>query len=124
LTTVIGDERVDVDTHGRDADARDILTFLGPRAGLQFVFSPEINKKVRLTLIDVPVSVAINAVLDLARLTLQPLSDAVKTPPKPAIVFYQLPANVDSLSADAMVKRFGVAPGVAEMIVEARTRRP
>src|SRR6185503_9474381 len=43
------EEHVEIDTHGRDVDVREILGFLGQRAGLRFAFSPEINKKVRVT---------------------------------------------------------------------------
>jgi len=36
----------------------------------------------------------------------------------------QLPVDVDSLSVDAIMKRFGVCRDVAEMIVDARPRKP
>src|SRR5581483_9534960 len=70
-TDTTAEEHVSIDTHGREADVRDILTFLGQRAHVHFVFSPEINKKVRVTLDDVPVSQAILSVFSLAGLTLE-----------------------------------------------------
>ena len=115
--------RVDVNTHGREVDVREVLTFLGRQAGLQFIYSPDINKRVRLNLQDVPLSEAIQTVLTVAGLTLQPTSVAARRV-SPAVVFYQLPANVDSLSADAIVKRFGVGRGIAELIVQSRRERP
>jgi hypothetical protein len=37
-------------------------------------------------------------------------------------VFYQLPANIDSLSVDGIIRRFGVSREMAELI--AKSRRP
>jgi hypothetical protein len=119
------EERVQIDTHGREVDVREILTFLGRRAGLQFVFSPETNRKVRLTLVDVPLSQAIQTVLSVARLTLEPTNTDAQRVTSGAVVFYTLPVNVDSLtSVDAIVKRFGVGREIARLILDSRTRRP
>lgn len=123
LTRNTPEEHVQVETYGRDVDVRDILTFLGQRAGLRFVFAPEINRKIRVSMNDVPVSLAIQTVLSLANLTLEG-STPGQRPLATSVVFYELPVNVDSLSADAIMKRFGVGRTVAEMLVEARARRP
>lgn len=112
---------VTVDTHGRDADVREILGFLGHAAGIRFVFSPDINRKVRMTLADVPISTAIDAVLTEAGLTLEGTT-SLKPPPTPAVVFYQIAVNVDSLSVESIMKRFGVGRAVAEAVVQARIR--
>ncbi len=114
--------RVELDTHGAEVDVRPILDFLASKAGISLIYSPDVNKKVRLHLIDVPVSQAIQSVLSVANLTLQSTNSASKVPSVPAVVFYQLPVNVDSLSADAIMKRFGVGRGVAELIVNARVK--
>ncbi|MGH7619582.1 MAG: hypothetical protein ACREPM_20400 [Gemmatimonadaceae bacterium] len=114
---------VSVDTHGRETDVRDLLTFLGQTAGVHFVFSPQINKRIRVALHDVPVSTAIEIVLAEANLTLEGTT-SLTTPPTPAVVFYQLPVNVDSLSADAIMKQFGVGRVVAEMLIQARPPKP
>jgi type II secretory pathway component HofQ len=112
---------VTVDTHGRDADVREILGFLGHAAGIRFVFSPDVNRKVRMTLADVPISTAIDAVLAEAGLTLEGTT-SLKPPPTPAVVFYQIAVNVDSLSVESIMKRFGVGRAVAEAVVQARMK--
>jgi hypothetical protein len=117
------EELVGLDTHGREIDVRQILDFLGGRAGVRFVYSPDINKRIRVTLVDVPVSQAIQTVLATAGLTLE-AGATTKTPPTPGVVFYALPVNIDSLSVDAIMRRFGVGRAVAEMLVESRAGKP
>ncbi|HEY9226539.1 MAG TPA: hypothetical protein VIP11_07840 [Gemmatimonadaceae bacterium] len=116
------EERVTLDTHGREVDVREVLTFLGQRAGLRFVFDPEIDKRVRVTLVDVPLSQAIQTVLLTARLTLE--GGLPGQQPTTSVVFYELPANVDSLSTSAIMRRFGVSREIAAMIVDARPKKP
>ena len=116
--------RVDIDTHGTDVDVRQVLAFLADKGKLKLVFSPGINKKVRLQLHDVPVSVALQATLAAADLTLESTNGATNLGPSSSVVFYELPVNVDSLSVDAIMKRFGVGREVAELIVQARPSRP
>jgi hypothetical protein len=123
-TDTAAEEHVQVETYGRDVDVRDILAFLGQRAGLRFVFSPEINKKIRVSMNDVPLSQAITTVLSLANLTLEGSNGPGRRPLTTSVVFYELPVNVDSLSVEAIMKRFGVGRTVAEMLVQARTSRP
>jgi hypothetical protein len=112
---------VTVDTHGREVDVREILGFLGHAAGIRFVFAPDIDRKVRMTLADVPISTAIDAVLTEANLTLEGTT-SLRPPPTPAVVFYQVAVNVDSLSVESIMKRFGVGRAVAEAVVQARTK--
>lgn len=116
----IGGERVSIDTHGRDIDVRDVLQFLADRGGLSLVYSSDINRRIRLKLTDVPVSQALQAVLSVAGLTLETVGGPDRPAATTAVVFYQLPVNVDSLSVDAIMKRFGVSRDVAAMIVDAR----
>jgi hypothetical protein len=91
------------------------------RAGnLSLALSPQIvDKKYRLSLIDVPASVALQSVLETAGLHLQP-STPLEVPWNPNVVFYQLPVNVDSLSVEAIMKRFGVSRDMADLIVQSR----
>ncbi len=112
---------VTVDTHGREVDVREILGFLGHAAGIRFVFSPDLNRKVRMTLADVPISTAIDAVLEQANLTLEGTT-SLEPPPTPAVVFYQIAVNVDALSVESIMKRFGVGRAVAEAVVQARVK--
>lgn len=118
-----GETRVTVDTHGRETDVRDILGFLGQTAGVNFVFSPQVDNKIRITLTDVPLSQAIEAVLSVAGLTLEGTTSA-NPPAKPAVVFYKIPVNIDSLSVESIVKAFGVGREVAELLVQARPPKP
>jgi hypothetical protein len=116
--------RVDIDTHGAEIDVRQALAFLADKGKLSLVFSPEINKKVRLQLHDVPVSQALAAVLASAGLTLENMNAPTTTAPTSSVVFYQLPVNVDSLSVEAIMKRFGVGRTAAELIVQSRVNKP
>lgn len=120
----VGGVLVSIDTHGRDIDVRDALQFLADRGGLSLVYSSDINRRIRLKLTDVPISQALQAVLSVAGLTLETVGGPGRLTPTTSVVFYQLPVNVDSLSVDGIMKRFGVSRDVAEMIVEARPRKP
>lgn len=124
IPTPSAEKHVDIDTHGREIDVREALQFLADEGGLKLVFSPEINKKIRLRLVDVSVSQALETVLSVAGLTLE--STVSATPPRQSasIVFYELPVNVDSLSAESIMKRFGVSRTIADLIVQARTTKP
>jgi len=118
------EQHVNIDTHGQEEDVRLVLAFLADQGKLNLVFSPEINRKIRLQLHDVPVSQALQAVLAASGLTLENLNGAKKTEPTSSVVFYQLPVNVDSLSVEAIMKRFGVGRTAAELIFNSRTNKP
>ncbi len=124
VTDTASEVRVDIDTHGAEIDVRQALAFLADKGKLSLVFSPEINKKVRLQLHDVPVSQALRAVLASANLTLENMNAPTTTGPTSSVVFYQLPVNVDSLSVEAIMKRFGVGRTAAELIVQTRAGKP
>jgi hypothetical protein len=109
-----------IDTHSRDEDVRPLLEFVARAGGYRLVYAPGLSRRVRVSLNDVPASVALTALLDLAGLTLEPITPSAKPPLNRPVVFYELPVNVDSLSADAIVKRFGVSQAVAEMLVKSR----
>jgi hypothetical protein len=113
---------VDIDTHGRDEDVRPLLEFIARAGGYRLVYPPDVPRRVRVALTDVPVSVALTTLLDLAGLTLEPTTPNAERPLNRPVVFYELPVNVDSLPADAIVKRFGVSRAVAEIIVRGRQR--
>jgi hypothetical protein len=115
---------VDIDTHNREEDVRLLLDFVANTGHFTLVYPPALNKKVRVRLDNVPVSVALQTLLSLADLELMTTTPGAKTPGIPSVVFYQLPVNVDSLSAEAIMKRFGVGPGIADLIVKSRTNKP
>ena len=112
--------RVDIDTHSRDEDVRPLLEFVARAGGYRLVFPTNLDRRVRVSLTNVPVSVALTTLLQAADLTLESTTPGTQPPPTRPVVFYELPMNVDSLSAAAIVKRFGVNPAVAEMIVTSR----
>ncbi len=118
------EQHVTIDTHGTSLDVRQVLDFLANEGHFSLVYSPEIDKKVRLQLNNVPVSVALQTVLTMANLTLESTTEPPKAPGSTSVVFYQLPVNVDSLSVDGIMQRFGVGRAIAEMIVKNRVERP
>lgn len=118
------EQRVTIDTYGRDLDVRKVLDFLANQGHFSLVYSPEIDRRIRLQLNDVPLSVALQTVLTMAGLTLESTTEPPRAPASTSIVFYQLPVNVDSLSVEAIMKRFGVGRGIAELIVQSRVERP
>ncbi|HEY4304050.1 MAG TPA: hypothetical protein VGM82_06265 [Gemmatimonadaceae bacterium] len=111
---------VDIDTHSRDEDVRPLLEFVARAGGYRLIFPTDLNRRVRVSLNNVPASVALSTLLDAADLKLESTEPGAQRPLNRAVVFYELPTNVDSLSADAIVKRFGVSPAVANMIVTSR----
>jgi hypothetical protein len=115
---------VSIDTHGQEQDVRLVLAYLADQGKLSLIYSPEINKKVRLQLHDMPVSQALQAVLAASGLMLENLNGAKTSEPTSSVVFYQLPVNVDSLSVEAIMKRFGVGRTAAELIFQSRTNKP
>jgi hypothetical protein len=115
---------VDVDTHGAEVDVRNLLDFVAKAGNFSLVYSPNLNRKVRVSLNDVPVSVALQALLNAAGLSVEPAAGNGPPPSSASVVFYQLPVNVDSLSVDAIMKRFGVGRAIAELLVKARTEKP
>lgn len=110
-----------VDLEMADAPVRLVLQRLADISGLRLIISPNLNKTISVQYIHVPVSVALNDVLKRAGLRLG-AAPAPNLPFDTVTVFYQLPANVDSMSAEAIMRRFGVSKAMAELIV--KSRRP
>jgi hypothetical protein len=110
-----------VDLELADAPVKLILQRLAEIGGLQLIIPPNLNKTLSVQYVHVPVSVALNDVLKRAGLRLG-TGPAANLPFDTVTVFYKLPANVDSMSADAIMKRFGVSREMAELIV--KSRRP
>lgn len=110
-----------VDLELADAPVKLILQRLADIGGLQLIIPSNLNKTLSVQYVHVPVSVALNDVLRRSGLRLG-AGPAARLPFDTVTVFYQLPANVDSMSVDAIVKRFGVSREMAELIV--KSRRP
>jgi hypothetical protein len=110
-----------VDLELVDAPVRLVLQRLAEIGGLQLVIPPNLNRTISVQYVRVPVSVALDDVLKRSGLRLGS-GPSANLPFDTVTVFYQLPANIDSLSVDAIMKRFGVSRTMAELIV--RSRRP
>jgi len=108
-----------VDLEMADAPVKLILQRLADIGGLQLVIPANLNKTLSVQYIHVPVSLALNDVLKRAGLRLG-TGPVTNLPFDTVTVFYQLPANVDSMSVDAIIRRFGVSRAIAELIVKSR----
>jgi len=110
-----------VDLEMADAPVKLILQRLAEIGGLQLIIPPNLNRTLSVQYVRVPISIALNDVLKRSGLRLG-AGPAANLPFDTVTVFYQLPANVDSLSVEGIVRRFGVSRAVAELIV--KSRRP
>ncbi|HET9426203.1 MAG TPA: hypothetical protein VFO55_12620 [Gemmatimonadaceae bacterium] len=121
LETMPGPPEPYVDLEMSNAPVRLVLQRLAEIGGLQLIIPPNLDRRISVQYVRVPVSVALNDVLTRAGLRLG-------TGPRPNLpfdtvtVFYHLPANIDSMSVEAIVRRFGVSRAMAELIV--KSRRP
>jgi hypothetical protein len=118
------EKHVDIDTHGTEQDVRMLLDFVAKAGNFSLVYAPNLNRKVRVSLNDVPVSVAFQTLLAMAGLSVESSGGTNRLPSSASVVFYQLPVNVDSMSVDAIMKRFGIGREIAELLVKARTDKP
>jgi hypothetical protein len=110
-----------VDLEMVDAPVKLILERLADIGGLQLILPAGLNRTVSVQYIHVPVSVALDDVLKRAGLRLG-VAPAVNLPFDTLTVFYRLPANIDSMSVEAIMSRFGLGRPMAELLV--RSRRP
>jgi hypothetical protein len=110
-----------VDLELVDAPVRLVLQRLAEIGNLQLVVPANLNKTISVQYVRVPVSVALNDVLRRSGLQLG-TGPSTNLPFDTVTVFYHLPANVDSMSAEAIMRRFGVSRAMAELLV--RSRRP
>ena len=109
--------RVDVSTHGLWEDVRPLLDSVARAGGYRLIYPAIFDRKVNIELRDVSVSTALYELLRSAELTTTGQQEVAVAPD---VVFYQLPINVDSVSAETIVRRFGVSRAMADVIVRAR----
>lgn len=102
-----------------DADARTLLLWLAQQAGVSLVVAPDVTARVSVSFNDVPAHEAMRAIMAEAGLSL--LTSGLQSP-WPPVVFYQLPVNVNEISAAAIVARFGVSLEMARWIIESRPK--
>lgn len=108
-----------VDLELSNAPVKLVLQRLAEIGGLQLIIPANLNKTISVQYVHVPVSVALKDVLRRSGLQLGS-GPATNLPYDTVTVFYHLPANVDSMSAEAIVRRFGISRAMAELIVRSR----
>jgi len=102
-----------------DADARSLILAIAKEADLNIVVSSDVKSRVTIAIKDVPAMEAIESVIEAAGLQ---LSTSTKSAMLPAVVFYQIPLDVNKASAEAIVARFGVSREMADFIVASREK--
>jgi hypothetical protein len=102
-----------------DSDVRLVLQRIAEIGKLDLIISGGIRKKISVEYYHVPVSVALKDVLARTGLRLG-YGTSAPLPFDTVTVFYRLPANVDSLSVDGIMRRFGVSRQIAELMVKSR----
>jgi hypothetical protein len=110
-----------VDLEMVNAPVKLVLQRLAEIGGLQLIIPPNLDKTISVQYVRVPVSVALRDVLTRSGLRLG-AGPSANLPYDTVTVFYHLPAHVDSLSVEALMRRFGVSRAMAELIV--KSRRP
>lgn len=100
-----------------NADVRDLLPALAAAAGVSLVMRPDVRGRVSVNLRDVSAMDALRAVIDEAGLTVGTSEIPV---PYSAVVFYNLPVNINTASAASIKARYAVSDTVANWIVKAR----
>jgi hypothetical protein len=100
-----------------NADARAVLLWLAQEAGVSLVVAPDVRSRVTVHFEDVMAHDAMRAIIAEARLSVLTSPRQANWPP---VVFYQLPVNVNEVSAERIMERFGVSVEMAQWIVESR----
>jgi hypothetical protein len=103
-----------------DADARALLLAIAKEAGLNVVVSSDVRTRVSLTLSDVLAWEAVQAIIEVAGLSVM---TPTQTGASPAVVFYHIPVDVNKASAEGIAARFGVSTEMGKWIVESRPER-
>lgn len=102
-----------------NADARTLLLWLAQQAGVSIVVAPDVVARVSVSFTDVPAAEAIRAIITEAGLSL--LAPGLERP-WPPVVFFERPVNINEVSAESIVARFGVSLEMARFLVESRPR--
>jgi hypothetical protein len=110
-----------IDLEMSDAPVRLVLQRLAELGKLDLIIPANLNTTISVRYVHVPVSAALKDVLSRSGLRLGS-GPATNLPFDTVTVFYHLPANVDSMSVEAIMRRFGVSRQMAELIV--KSRRP
>jgi hypothetical protein len=100
-----------------NAPVREILPELAAAAGVSIVMAPDVTGRITVALHDVPAMDALRAVIDQAGLTIGP---SYLPNPFGPVVFYQIPVNVNTASAETIKARYGVQQTTADWIAKGR----
>jgi hypothetical protein len=119
LDLVASDRLVSV--HAVDADVRSLLLLIAKEGGVSIIVDPEVSGRVWVTLTNVPVVDALRAVIQSAHLT---VTSASTNAAQAAIVFYQLPVNVNTAPAPAIAARYDVSDEMARWVAENQKKTP
>ena len=101
-----------------NVSVRELLPLLAEAADIDLVLAPEVEGRVSVQFRNVPAAEALDAVLSQAGLGSPP--PPLTVPWIPAVVFYELPVNVNTADALTLQRRFGISAAAAEMIVASR----
>jgi hypothetical protein len=101
-----------------DVSVRELLPLLAEAAGVDLVLSPEVEGRVSVRFLDVPAAEALDAVM--AQAGLAAPAPPLSVPWIPAVVFYELPVNVNMADALTLQRRFGISAAAAALIVASR----
>lgn len=107
--------------HATNADVRTLLVAVAREAGLNLIIDGDVRARVTVALTDVPAAVAIRTIIESAGLA---IASPSMTKAVTAIVFYQMPVNIDRASAATIAARFGTSIELADFIVESRPVLP
>lgn len=110
-----GERRITVTAS--NADVRELIPAIAAAGGISVVMSPDVQGRVSVRFVDVPVSQALRAVITEAGLTVG--SDKLESPWAPA-VFFSAPVNVNVANAQLISAHFGVSEALARVVVESR----
>jgi hypothetical protein len=100
-----------------NADARALLLWLAQEAGVSLVVAPDVTSRVTIHFENVQAADAMRAIMAEAGLS---VLTAPRRPDWPPVVFHELPVNLDEVSAERIIERFGVSAEMAQWIVETR----
>lgn len=101
----------------QDADVRRLLPLLAEAADVSLVLSPDVQGRVSVYFRDVPALEALQTVIEEAGLSVS--TGRLEAPWGPA-VFYRMPVNVNTASAETIRSAFDVSATLAEWVVAAR----
>ena len=99
-----------------NADVRPLLIGIAREAGIDLVVTSDVNARVSINLKDTPAIDAIAALASAANLTF----GLPKEKQLPAVVYYQLPVDVNKEGPAAIAARFGVSLELAKFIIESK----